>query len=989
VKAQTAVFHLGHWKRPVADALSKRDEALRRGYLEHVKEDVSGRFEKSLHRLPFVDLGVEHEPAAVRGTGAYYDPTNKRSYDSVWAAFTASKRSLLLLGHPGAGKTTELLHIAEALLREAEAGPEAPIPVIANMSSFVFPKQAAEKRKGLPSVLNPARPQSQDPNLFIEDWFVSQMAHSFKPLDPDTARRWLHEGRVALLLDGLDEFDDERRADLVKLLNETFLGVHVGKPIVICCRVNEYEILKAKPETTLALKGAIELQPLGREQVRAYLAQAGATRLMQNLQADEKLEELSRTPLMLSILALAYGRAAQSGPAPAASLSDTRFNLFEAYVAQMLQRQARRKELKPVDDVAAHNVPPERYAFGPEAINRCLGWLAITLSVRMRTSFAARGLTQMLLLIAEPTRQWQVFWVTYMALGLPLAASLLVALGPTAGLSAPDWLILLAAIAAGWLLLPVAAAGEREVIPALFFFATLLMACVLGAVALCATTLAQWMPMSPYQSAALVVGVFLTAAVLTEKKRSRRLFMAGVVLACGLLAALQLYPDPVEVRGVWLVDTIDREGWVTLAAWTIVLAIGLFGFWTEMSEFWEYLLVPALLVLSAIAINAAVAVIVLNDGEWIAVTGVLTGIAVVAVAVAKAKLARVLVWGGACALVIGGAGLAAGASGCVVAAACAFMLFSQATSNKRLASASAEVDRVAEHAFEWLDGRILTPVAWALLAVLRKLPFRRQRFLDSAVGAFLLKRSSGDVEFVHRFLRDYFALRELRPQLAAGEEGRLRAIEQLGYQGQAALDTLVEIAGTDEAPRLRAAALLALIRNPSPEATRRFGQSLDDRVPEVREALLRAIAGVGVLVRDDLLTTMEPLGDGAEMRTLVEFFPERTWESAVRKFAKRMGEPGVDVLLQMLEESFPVRSVAAIKYLVHLEDDRIVPALIAQLDSRDPPVRREAVRALGERADVSAITALEELRRDPDAEFTKTVETALAQLRKLKRSPVA
>jgi HEAT repeat protein len=294
---------------------------------------------------------------------------------------------------------------------------------------------------------------------------------------------------------------------------------------------------------------------------------------------------------------------------------------------------------------------------------------------------------------------------------------------------------------------------------------------------------------------------------------------------------------------------------------------------------------------------------------------------------------------------------------------------------------------VAEHAFEWLDGRILTPVAWALLAVLRKLPFRRQRFLDSMVGAFLLKRSSDEVEFVHRFLRDYFALRELRPQLAAGEEGRLRAIEQLGYQGQAALDTLVEIAGTDEAPRLRAAALLALSRIPSPEATRRFEQSVGDRTPEVRDGLLRAIASVGTLDRDKLLYRMDPLGDGGEMRTLVEAYPDRQWDSAVRGFAQRLGTPGVDVLLQVLDRGPTVRAVAAIKYLVVLADERIAPALLAQLRSNDPPVRREAARALGERGGPSAIAALEELRRDPDAEVAKAVAAAIAQLKKTAAAP--
>jgi hypothetical protein len=61
--------------------------------------------------------------------------------------------------------------------------------------------------------------------------------------------------------------------------------------------------------------------------------------------------------------------------------------------------------------------------------------------------------------------------------------------------------------------------------------------------------------------------------------------------------------------------------------------------------------------------------------------------------------------------------------------------------------------------------------------------------------AFLLKQSSQECEFTHRLLRDYFALRELRPTLSASDKRRrLEAIRFLGYQGEAALDVLTEFA---------------------------------------------------------------------------------------------------------------------------------------------------------------------------------------------------
>ena len=71
----------------------------------------------------------------------YYNPENGQGFDSIWNAFQNCNRRLLLLGSPGAGKTTALLHLGAELIKEAEASPNAPLPVIVNLSKFRFRRE--------------------------------------------------------------------------------------------------------------------------------------------------------------------------------------------------------------------------------------------------------------------------------------------------------------------------------------------------------------------------------------------------------------------------------------------------------------------------------------------------------------------------------------------------------------------------------------------------------------------------------------------------------------------------------------------------------------------------------------------------------------------------------------------------------------------------------------------------------------------------------
>ena len=116
----------------------------------------------------------------------------------------------------------------------------------------------------------------------------------------------------------------------------------LGVPgLAVCSRLQEYSALPV----FLKLRGAICLQPLSLDQINDYLAGAGSSlaALQAVVQTDPVLQELAQTPLMLSVMSLAYHDL------PVAALTQGEFDspekrrqhLFDTYIDRMLKRQAK------------------------------------------------------------------------------------------------------------------------------------------------------------------------------------------------------------------------------------------------------------------------------------------------------------------------------------------------------------------------------------------------------------------------------------------------------------------------------------------------------------------------------------------------------------------------------------------------------------------------------------------------------------------------
>lgn len=219
---------------------------------------------------------------------------------------------LLILGEPGSGKTTTLLELAATLLARAKVDSKERIPFVLNLSSW---------RKKQP----------------LAEWITVELSEKYR-VPRKIAYFWLQHDYLLPLLDGLDEVPTTLQPDCVSAIND-FIDASGLSGIVVCCRLMEYQWLPDR----LKLNGAVCLEPLIFEEVSKYLATGGSNLavLREAVNADPVLQELTQTPLMLSIMSLACQGvggdelARQKGDLP----KERQKQIFSLYVDQMFQRK--------------------------------------------------------------------------------------------------------------------------------------------------------------------------------------------------------------------------------------------------------------------------------------------------------------------------------------------------------------------------------------------------------------------------------------------------------------------------------------------------------------------------------------------------------------------------------------------------------------------------------------------------------------------------
>ena len=288
--------------------------------LTRVKQfGVEGVLEKSLHHEILIELDKVGRPDAVAypwGTTLALPnhlPQRIPPGKKIDAVFEEAGRSLLILGAPGSGKTITMLELARTLIEKAAHDDREPVPVIFNLSSWSMRQTS------------------------LLDWLIYEFKIKYN-IPKRFCEPWLLKNKLVLLLDGLDEVGDAYREACLHQIN-LFLEEHGAAGLVLCSRSEEYEGLFEQAR----LGGAVHIEPLRKEQIKAYVAQGGneLSALGKMLDTDEELVELAASPLMLNVMSMAYlgvdeQDIDQQMPASSGSL---KARIFDRYIQTMVKRK--------------------------------------------------------------------------------------------------------------------------------------------------------------------------------------------------------------------------------------------------------------------------------------------------------------------------------------------------------------------------------------------------------------------------------------------------------------------------------------------------------------------------------------------------------------------------------------------------------------------------------------------------------------------------
>lgn len=302
-----------------AKSLSQEEQEWRKTLLSKVQQFwIDGVLANSLHTQVLLELGLEdHSDYALNTLRNVEElPTETKQVNARGKEATnliediGAGHTLLILGEPGSGKTVTLLKLATSLIARSQADLSQPLPVVINLSSWAKQQQSIKK------------------------WLIQELYETYT-VSKVLGKAWIEKEQLILLLDGLDEIEPQYQNACVQALNH-FIQTHVRTEMVVCSRVCDYESLSNK----LSLQNIIYVQPLQPQQIDKYLKQAGAplATLRSVISENPEIQTLASSPLLLSIMSMAYqGCTLEDFPQSAAS-DVYRQHLFDTYIKCMLKR---------------------------------------------------------------------------------------------------------------------------------------------------------------------------------------------------------------------------------------------------------------------------------------------------------------------------------------------------------------------------------------------------------------------------------------------------------------------------------------------------------------------------------------------------------------------------------------------------------------------------------------------------------------------------
>jgi predicted NACHT family NTPase len=229
-------------------------------------------------------------------------------------------RRLMVLGKPGAGKTTFLKYLAMQCITGGFAADQ--VPFFVTLKDFA----EAEKSPSLVQYLADRLPNLQIPNLqspLSEGgiWGITNYA---------IVDQLLLSGRSLILLDGLDEVREEDTARVIREMRDT--ADNFGKSqFVITCRIAAKEyIFERFTEVEVADFGEQQIATFAENWFRVRSDLSKAQTFVQKLEQNRPIQELATNPLLLTLLCLVFGDGAD--------FPSNRADLYEEGVKILLKK---------------------------------------------------------------------------------------------------------------------------------------------------------------------------------------------------------------------------------------------------------------------------------------------------------------------------------------------------------------------------------------------------------------------------------------------------------------------------------------------------------------------------------------------------------------------------------------------------------------------------------------------------------------------------
>ncbi|MBE9186258.1 NACHT domain-containing protein [Microcoleus sp. LEGE 07076] len=307
--------------------------------LEEVKHEVQAGLAQSLHAAVHANFSPDSQPlGASRCWDVEVKAGNRPSVRlplkvSISQVFDRSSGKLVVLGATGAGKTTTLLELAKVLVSRAQKDASLPVPVLFELGTW-------KEHSGA-----------------IADWLIAQLQYKYS-ISPAAGKKWLTAQKLLPLLDGLDEVETHRQNLCIQAINQFVDSELKPKHLVAC---SSFEVYKNCP-TRFKLQAAVLLKPLTETQIKNYLLEARSRELWYSIENEPELLKLAKTPLLLSMMALAYDDILIEAWKRITSAEEQRKYLLTAYIRHQIAREVKQY--------------PRNKELRPEQIRHWLGWLA-------------------------------------------------------------------------------------------------------------------------------------------------------------------------------------------------------------------------------------------------------------------------------------------------------------------------------------------------------------------------------------------------------------------------------------------------------------------------------------------------------------------------------------------------------------------------------------------------------------------------------------